>query len=180
MAIHQSKTTASYKIYLTIAIEGAPCRMEVDTGSSKSLISWDTLKKLVPTITKRTLQTCQVQLQDYQGNHIPIFVCTKLLVEYKSFTGSLPLIIVNGHLSSLLGLDWFGTLGLGITGIHSTTSDHFEDVRTKFAEVFNDELGKYNGSLISLNLDPQVAPIRLKPRRVPFALRPLVEKEVDK
>lgn len=39
------------KIFLSVKIEGTPCRMEVDTGSSKSIIAWQTLKKLVPTIT---------------------------------------------------------------------------------------------------------------------------------
>ncbi|XP_058042036.1 uncharacterized protein K02A2.6-like, partial [Ahaetulla prasina] len=41
-------------------------------------------------------------------------------------------------------------------------------------------LGKYTGTPISFNLDPQVAPIRLKARRVPFALKPRIDKELDK
>lgn len=112
MAIRHSSTTVSCKTYLMILIEGAPCRMEVDTGSSKSLISWNTLKKLVPTDTKNSLKPCHVKLRDYQGNSIPILGCSRLLVAFKNFTGRLPLIIVHGHLPSLLGLDWFDFLGL--------------------------------------------------------------------
>ncbi|XP_058023851.1 LOW QUALITY PROTEIN: uncharacterized protein LOC131190532 [Ahaetulla prasina] len=47
-------------------------------------------------------------------------------------------------------------------------------------DVFKDCLGKYKGTPISFNLDPQVAPIRLKARRVPFALKPKIDKELDK
>ncbi|XP_058038731.1 uncharacterized protein K02A2.6-like, partial [Ahaetulla prasina] len=36
------------------------------------------------------------------------------------------------------------------------------------------------GTPISFNLDPQVAPIRLKARRVPFALKPRIDRELDK
>lgn len=80
----------------------------------------------------------------------------------------------------MLGLDWFEALGLTVTGIHSTSTDDFETLTTEFAEVFDDTLGKYTGSPISLNIDPQVAPIWLKPRRVPFAFCPKVDQELDK
>lgn len=56
VAIGHSSTADSHKIYLTISIESAPCMMEVDTGLSKSLVSWDTLKKLVPTVMKKNLE----------------------------------------------------------------------------------------------------------------------------
>ncbi|XP_060539010.1 uncharacterized protein K02A2.6-like [Pantherophis guttatus] len=180
VSARQTRVSSNKKIYMTITIEGNPCQMEVDTGSSKSLISWHTLKQVAPNIQKRALQPCQVRLRDYQGNDIPVMGGAKLLVEHKTFTGKLPLIIVRDPLPSLLGLDWFGALGLGITGIHSVRPDNFEDLMAEFADVFNDNLGKYKGSPISLNLDPKVAPVRLKPRRVPFALKPLVDKELDK
>lgn len=46
--------------------------------------------------------------------------------------------------------------------------------------VFNNKLGKYTGKPVSFSLEPQVQPCRLKPRRVPFALRPKVDAEIDK
>ncbi|XP_032091769.1 uncharacterized protein K02A2.6-like, partial [Thamnophis elegans] len=82
----------------------------------------------------------------------------------------------------ILGLDWFSPLGLSIHGIHSMT-DTSADVAlvlSDYADIFDGQLGRYKGNPISLNLDPQVAPIRLKARRVPFALRPKVEAELDK
>ncbi|KAG8128324.1 hypothetical protein E2320_015184, partial [Naja naja] len=48
------------------------CRMEVDTGSALSIISWSTLKQLLPRMTKRGLQRCDLTLHDYQGKGIPV------------------------------------------------------------------------------------------------------------
>lgn len=45
--------------------------------------------------------------------------------------------------------------------------------------MFDGSLGKYVGSPIYFSLDPMVVPVHLKPRQVPFALRPKVD-EIDK
>ncbi|XP_058028035.1 uncharacterized protein LOC131192675 [Ahaetulla prasina] len=180
VSISQASTGSSKKIFLTIKLEEVPCKMEVDTGSSKSIIAWNTLQKIAPNFNKSQLTACTTRLKDYQGNDIPILGGAHLRVEKGVFSGRLPLLVVKGNLPSLLGLDWFSALGLNITGIHSTTTDGFEALMSEFAEVFADSLGQYKGNPISQNLDPQVPPIRLKPRRVPFALRPKVDKELDK
>ncbi|KAG8135870.1 hypothetical protein E2320_008851 [Naja naja] len=43
---YQAKQTdkGSNKISVVVSLEGKPCRMEVDTGSALSIISWSTLK----------------------------------------------------------------------------------------------------------------------------------------
>lgn len=78
---------------------------------------------------------------------------------------------MDGSLPNLLGLDWFASLGLGITGVNFINEPTTKNLQEEFAEVFDGKLGKYKGTPISFNLEPQVAPIRLKPRRVSFALR---------
>lgn len=138
--------------------------MEVDTRSLKSIVFWSAIKQLMPTLRKNQLCPFPVKLQDYQGNYIPIIGQGCFLVEKDRFAGCLPLIVVDGSLPSLLRLDWFSSLGLAIMGIHSTSIDDVAALSTKFADVFSDSIGKYDGSPITLNLVPQVAPIRLKPR----------------
>ncbi|XP_058038703.1 uncharacterized protein K02A2.6-like [Ahaetulla prasina] len=154
--------------------------MEIDTGSSVSIIAWHTISRLVPSLKKHQLDRARLKLHDYQGNHIPILGSGYFQVQYKNFNDRLRIIIVDGILPSLLGLEWFDALGLVITGIHALASDHFSDLFQEFSDIFSKELGKYKGSPISLNLDPSIAPIRLKPRRVPFALRTKVDQEIDK
>ncbi|XP_058031613.1 uncharacterized protein K02A2.6-like [Ahaetulla prasina] len=155
---HASTTKPSNKIFLTVNLEGAPCKMEVDTGSSKSLISWTTLKRLLPKFSKNHLSQCPVRLRDYQGHPIPILGCNLFNVSHGRFTGRLPLIIVKGSLPSLLGLDWFEAFGLNVLGTHSTSADPFDDVLQEFSDVLMANWA----------------------RRVPFALRDKVDQEIDR
>ncbi|XP_026533522.1 uncharacterized protein K02A2.6-like, partial [Notechis scutatus] len=81
----------------------------------------------------------------------------------------------------LLGLQWFAPLGIEVTGVnHTTEADWEQQLARDFQEVFDGTLGKYKGPPISFSLDPNVAPIRLKPRRVPFALRKKIDEQIDK
>uniref|UniRef100_UPI00109F9090 uncharacterized protein K02A2.6-like n=1 Tax=Podarcis muralis TaxID=64176 RepID=UPI00109F9090 len=90
------------------------------------------------------------------------------------------LVVVEGQRPSLLGLDWFDALGLEVTGINCISNAETEGLVKDFAEVFDGTLGQYTGTPISFSLDPQVAPIKLKPRRVPFALKAKVDEQLDK
>ncbi|XP_058038754.1 uncharacterized protein K02A2.6-like [Ahaetulla prasina] len=111
---------------------------------------------------------------------IPVRGTTSVRVEYGPHKKTLPITIVEGTLPSLLGLDWFRALGMGVTGIYRSDVNLKDALMSEFEDVFKDCLGKYKGTPISFNLDPQVAPIRIKARRVPFALKPKIDKEIDK
>ncbi|XP_026569427.1 uncharacterized protein K02A2.6-like, partial [Pseudonaja textilis] len=80
----------------------------------------------------------------------------------------------------LLGLDWFPSLGLSITGIHAVSTSEVDTLFTDYSDVFGDELGCYSGTPISFTVEPQAIPLCLKPRRVPFAIRPKLDLELDK
>lgn len=51
----RSKSTDAKKLILTIKIEGVTCPMEVDTGSTKSIVPWATIKKILPALRKSQL-----------------------------------------------------------------------------------------------------------------------------
>ncbi|XP_058049000.1 uncharacterized protein K02A2.6-like, partial [Ahaetulla prasina] len=180
ITIDHAATHVEEKIFTNPKIEGVPCQLEVDTGSAITIMSWDTFVKALPHIAKRKLQKQRLRVQDYQGNRIPVRGTTTVRVEYGQHKKTLPITLVEGTLPSLLGLDWFRALGMGVTGIHRNGCDLQNALMEEFAEVFEDRLGKYKGTPISFNLDPQVAPIRLKARRVPFALKPKIDREIDK
>lgn len=67
-------------------------------------------------------------LKDYQGTPSPIIGRGYFSVQYKQFAGRLPLVVVEKPLTSLLGLNWFASLGLTIGGINSITDDFDNDV----------------------------------------------------
>lgn len=49
-----------------------------------------------------------------------------------------------------------------------------------FPLFFSGDLGLYTGPPMSSNLNPTIQPIRLKPHRVLFVLRPKIDKQLDK
>ncbi|XP_054832322.1 uncharacterized protein K02A2.6-like, partial [Eublepharis macularius] len=91
----------------------------------------------------------------------------------------LRLVVVQGHHPSLLGLDWFRPLGILIAGVQQLYREEVASVDREFPAVFDGALGNYTGPPVSFDLNPAVAPICLKPRRVPFALKPKIDEELD-
>ncbi|XP_026557986.1 uncharacterized protein LOC113437293 [Pseudonaja textilis] len=161
--IGHSNTVDARKMHVEVSIEGQPCGMEVNSGSYLSMVSWCTIKHLVPTIHRCELESQKLTLKDYQGNRIPVARIGHFKVAFKGHTEVLPLIIVDKDHPSLLGLEWFAPLGIEVTGInHITEADWEETLVRDFQEVFNGDLGKYRGSPISFSLNPNIAPICLK------------------
>nr|XP_028577596.1 LOW QUALITY PROTEIN: uncharacterized protein K02A2.6-like [Podarcis muralis] len=104
--------------------------------------------------------------------------CTE--VQYGGRTRQLDLLVVKGPYISLLGLAWFGPLGLAITGVnHTSLQVDVDAICKEFPGVFDGKLGQYTGPPIALQLDPTVRPVRLKARWVPFALKPRIDEELD-
>ncbi|KFD49840.1 hypothetical protein M513_09307 [Trichuris suis] len=106
-------------------------------------------------------------------------VCT-VNVSYGRAEGHLRLYIAKGRRTSLLGSDWFDALGIRLVGIHQINSDPVGAVLQEFPDIFRTDFGEYTGPPVSLRLDPTVAPIQLKARRVPIALVPKIDAEIDR
>lgn len=60
--IGRATTASCNKIRATVYIEGAPCKMEVDIRSALFLVSWSTIKLLVPRIAKRQLDARNIHI----------------------------------------------------------------------------------------------------------------------
>ncbi|XP_060538726.1 uncharacterized protein K02A2.6-like, partial [Pantherophis guttatus] len=168
------------KFHVTLMAEGSPCKMEVDSGSAYSIMDWQHLQQLKPSCKKTQLKTPKSRLVDFNGNPIGILGRTTIHIRYKDFNGELPITIVENSRPNLLGVEWFKPLGLSIEGIHEIHRDELDTILEEFKEVFDGKLGKFVGRPISFNLDKGITPIRLKPCRVPFALRPKVDNQLDK
>lgn len=68
-----------------------------------------------------------------------------------------------------------------VTGIDQVRCNSYLELLAKeFPKVFSKGLGKYTGTPISFNLDPQVAPRHLKLHMVPFTLKAKVDVEINK
>lgn len=89
---------------------------------------------------------------------------------FKKFKGALKLTVVGVPCQACSA--WTGSchLAWGVTGVHTIQDDRIEELIWEFVDVFDRSLAKYMGTLISFNLDPQIAPIRMKPCKMLFAL----------
>ncbi|KAL3188351.1 hypothetical protein MRX96_023018, partial [Rhipicephalus microplus] len=181
-AIHDVPQPGTKKIHVAVEIEGVECEMEVDSGSTFSLISEATARQIFPNGCIPKLKQLGVVMKDYQGNCIAVQGMATVTVKLRGFAGPLKLVIVKGQRQSLLGLDWFPALGIKVTGVHrmDELATAFDKLFEEFAVVFDGGLGCYKGPPVKLALNPEVVPVRLKARRVPFALRQKIDAELDK
>ncbi|KAL3242596.1 hypothetical protein MRX96_047709 [Rhipicephalus microplus] len=170
------------KIHVAVEIEGVECEMEVDSGSTFSLISEATARQIFPNGRIPKLKQLDVVMKDYQGNCIAVQGMATVTVKFRGFAGPLKLVIVKGQRQILLGLDWFPALGIKVTRVHrmDELATAFDKLFEEFAVVFDGGLGCYKGPPVKLALNPEVVPVRLKARRVPFALRQKIDAELDK
>lgn len=102
----------------------------------------------MPRIAKNRLSPCELKLKHYQGKSIPILGSYKLREEFKELTKQLSLVIVEEALPSLLGLNWFELLGLGISGINHIISPELDMLSREFGSVFKEVLDQYVSNFI--------------------------------
>ena len=92
----QDGRTAPKKIKITVQFNGNPYRMEIDTGSSYSIIARNTLTALgLKPFPK--LKLFGARLTDFQGNRVPIAGISKVDVSFKGHNARLPIVVAEGN-----------------------------------------------------------------------------------
>ncbi|RXN22450.1 Transposon Ty3-I Gag-Pol poly [Labeo rohita] len=116
-----------------------------------------------------------------QWSQATLEVKGRIFVEvlFKGTQNTLPLFVIGGQGTSLLGRDWFDALGISVEGVHRVQFQAMEEILTEYAEVFQD-IGVCRMPPISIDIDSTVTPRFFKACPVPFALRPQLDEELDK
>uniref|UniRef100_A0A1I8HWR6 ANK_REP_REGION domain-containing protein n=1 Tax=Macrostomum lignano TaxID=282301 RepID=A0A1I8HWR6_9PLAT len=122
-------------IKTTIDIDGTPVCMEVDTGASVSLISAKTYNEVLR--GRPRLERVNTQLRTYSGELVPVL--GQLRTEIASKV--LPLLVIDGAGSNLVGRDWLAELPLDWRDIkqvqqHPSGQPGLKSLLDKYAEVF--------------------------------------------
>ncbi|KRX51725.1 Uncharacterized protein T09_7692 [Trichinella sp. T9] len=172
---------SSRKIRVTVVIENFPCKIEIDTGSEYTILSECVFRKLSQE-RKIRLEPITLKLATFQGELVKVKGSCSVNVQYGNIHRTLTLIVAKGHCPNLLGLNWFEPLGIHLSGVHHlmSTPPQISEVLRKYKFVFTEELGMYVGKPVSLDLDPNVTPICMKARKIPFALREKTDAELDR
>lgn len=123
-----------------------------------------------------------MDLNDYQRNPIPVKGVIDVLIHYnRRKIDNLPLIIISGGGSNLVGCNWFDALGIHTEGVYAINSGiSIESILDKFKHLFSPELGRYTGPPVALHINSATPPVRLPPRRISFATKGLYEEEIDR
>ncbi len=152
--------------------------MEVDTGASLSVVSETTFARLWP---GRSLEPSTVQLKTYTGEALQVLGSAQVhVIGGDGQSADLPLLVVGTDGPTLLGRNWLRSLRLDWQQIHQLNDTPLERVLARHATIFNDELGTLKGFKAKIHVDPSITPRFSKARPVPYAMRELVEEELDR
>ena len=101
-------------------------------------------------------------------------------VLYNQQSATLPLLVIAGTGASFMGRHWLEKVVLNWNSIHTVNADQLQAVLTQYSEVFKPELDAMRNFKAKIFVDPSVPSRFCKARSVPYAMKPLVEAELDK
>ena len=170
-------------ITLTVAINGVPTTMEVDTGAAYSVITQITYQRIAQLGGVRGLEPSDLKLKSYSGQLIKVFGQLPVVVTYEREQSELFVQVVEGEGPDLLGRDWIAALKvtLSMGEVHTVEEERsLLEVLAKYSSIFTEDLGCLKGMEVKLNVDPNATPKFFKARPVPLALKEKVERELQK
>ena len=166
-----------------LTINGKELLMEIDTGSSVSIISEGTFDKRFADNILLTPSTSK--LRTYTGEVMPVVGMAEVDIEYKGQKQCMPLLVVPGNGPSLLGRNWLKHIQLDWREVNriSTSGNSVEaahSVLQKYPDLMRDDIGTINGVKGHLQVNSEAEPRFCKARNVPYALRDKVEEELSR
>lgn len=170
-----SARTEPWKVVMEI--DEIPLEMEVDTGASLSLVAEETYQRHW---SHRELQQSQLRLCTYSGEPLEVMGSLPVVVQHGGQEVHLPLVIVKGNGPSLLGRDWLSHLKIKWDQVRQISASALESMLERKKKLFAPGLGTLKGFRAKIHVDPSAAPKFCKARPVPYAMRPKVEKELER
>ena len=135
---HIGSSTKTPPHEVTVQVDSCDVKMEVDTGSSVTVISKATYERLWP---NQQHSHCKYRLRSYLEEPITVLRCMYVEVVYKAQTSQLQLIVVNGNGLNLRGRNWLEHIVLGWYEIRKVSCTSLEAVLTRYQKVFEKGLG---------------------------------------
>ncbi|XP_055590350.1 uncharacterized protein K02A2.6-like [Uranotaenia lowii] len=175
------------KFWAVIAVNGVQVRFEIDTGCPVSIIN---LKCYEDNFKKYKLSDSALNLMSYCNTDIRVHGCFEAVVEFEDKKSVLPLFVVDSSKHPLLGREWLRKLHIDWNNLlcpatvntvtPATTTSALDQLFKKYSSVFEDSIGRISSVQANLHLKPNAKPVFLKARKLPFNLKSVVDKELDK
>ena len=172
---------SSHPIRVEVKINDKPLQMEVDTGAAVSIISEQTKKTLYPLVS---LTAPSVVLRTYTGEAMSVLGEMEVKVKYQDQSHDVTLMVVKGDGPNLFGRDWLQYFQLDWKTIGIATLDkdlsQIQLLKSKYSEVFAEGLGTMKKFKAHLRVKNEAKPVFHRPRAVPYAIKEIIEKELDR
>lgn len=166
-----------------LKVNGMEVEFEVDTGCGVTIISKEQYSKLWKRTDMPEWRSCNMNLKTYTGEKMGVLGQVTGRVTYQEVEKKLAMVVVEGAGPNLLGRGWLSDLGLLpqlVNKVTMTPAVKLSDVLDRHTEVFKEELGQLKGTTANIHVNPEAQPRFYKPRRLPFAVKPLVEAELQR
>ena len=161
-------------------VEGHKLTMEIDTGAAVSIVSEDSVNNS-PFLKCLPLQQTDVRLHTYTGQPVSVLGQLLVKVQHDEAQETIPLQVVKGGGTTLLGRDWLQKFRLhweNIFNLH--TPPTLQVILDDHKQVFSGGLGTLKDNKVTFYLEEQANPQFLKARPLPLALRDKVAEELDR
>lgn len=165
---------------LQVVIDGVELNAVCDTGAPCTLMPACFYKE---NNIKKTLRPCNIPYVDYNGDKLKLVGEYDASVTFQGKSKSVVVVVVNSSNPPLLGRSFlrsfnFELLQVNNIGSMDSNATIIEQIKNEFSEVFQDKLGEYNVSKISLKIAEDAAPVFCKPRPLPLAWKGKIEKKL--
>ncbi|KAJ8019091.1 hypothetical protein HOLleu_42544 [Holothuria leucospilota] len=160
-----------------VKVNGKSLNMEIDTGSGKSIISYQECRQKFP---KVKLRPVSVVLKTVTGQKIDLCGTISVKVEYNHQKCVLPLMVIKGNSPSLMGRDWLSALKVDWKTVFTVNRVTKLTDSVAGYNVFNDDMGCVKGVKVKLELAEGAQPKFFKPRALPFAQKSKVGDELER
>ena len=183
-------------MYVSPRVNGGSCRMQIDTGSARSIITLSEFKDKFP---GQELKKTSVMFKTYTGQLVQPNGKFIAHVKLHGQKRKLPLFVVPNGSNALLGRDWLRELQLNwaevkavsiaesINSVSANKQAHKPEMDTrvqrlidKHKSLFSPGVGKLKHITAKFTLKPDAVPKFVKARPVPFSQRDKVGEELDK
>ena len=167
-------------IWVDWDVDGKSLKMELDTVSAVSIISFDLYQQK---FNRLPLHKTGLFLKtDTRENIMPVGVL-KVPVDYQNQRELLDLYVVKNKGPVLMERDWLRKLRLDWCSIKSLQAslatpspvECLDVILAKYSDVFEDKLGTFNSAKVKLTLKEVSQARFLKARPMPYALKAKVE-----
>ena len=159
-AISSPSKRKADEILVPVKINGIPCKMEMDTGPSVTVIPEEMWEKELGSVP---LVECSVTLKSYSGHTIPVVGETPVHVQYQTKQVNLSTVATKGVGLALMGRDWLSKLKLDWHQISNTQHANplkpkLEDIVQQFPRLFDGQLGTIKGFTAELRVKENAPP----------------------